>query len=91
MTNLVTVGHFRNQTDADMTLYLEMIAAEVVMSPGHEVELLGAGEDLLPITVDYVEGGLQIHPNKEFDPGWHVRFAGKLIPAGFPTILAEHE
>jgi hypothetical protein len=70
-----------------------MLGAEVVMSPGHEVELLAyPGEGLLPITIDYVEGGLQIHPNKEFDPDWHVRFGGKLIPVvGNPTVLAEHE
>jgi hypothetical protein len=56
------------------------------------VELLGRpGEDLLPITVGYVAGGLQIHPHREFDPDWHVRFKGKVIRAGQPTILAEWE
>jgi hypothetical protein len=46
---------------------------------------------LLPVTIDYVEGGLQIHPHKEFDPDWHVRFKGKLVRAGFPTVLADLE
>jgi len=75
-----------------MSLYLEMLAEEVVMSPGHAVELLACPTDgLLPITIDWVEGGLQIHPHHEFDPDWHVRFRGKVIRAGHPTILSEHE
>jgi hypothetical protein len=45
----------------------------------------------LPITIDYVDGGLQIHPHKEFDPDWHVRFKGQVIRAGHPTVLAEYE
>jgi hypothetical protein len=74
-----------------MRLYLEMLGEEVVLAPGHEVELLALPlEDLLPLTVSYVEGGLQIHPHKEFDPDWHVRFMGKAIRAGHPTILSEH-
>ena len=92
-SRLVTVAQFRNETATEMRLYLEMAGAEVVMSPGHALELLAApGEGLLPITVGYVEGGgLQIHPHKEFDPDWHILFAGKLIPAGYPTVLSEHE
>src|SRR5690349_10722687 len=88
-SSYVTVGRFRNQTRAEMRLYLEMTGAEIVMSPGHAIDLLAApGEGLLPIEIDCVEGGLQIHPHKEFDPDWHVLFAGKLIPAGYPTVLA---
>jgi hypothetical protein len=88
----VTVGRFCNESAAEMHLYLEMLAGEVVMSPGHAVDLLAyPAEGLLPITIDYVEGGLQIHPNKEFDPDWHVRFGGKLIRVGHPTVLSEHE
>jgi len=74
-----------------MTLYLEMLGEEVVLAPGNEVELLALPlEGLLPLTVSYVAGGLQIHSHKEFDPDWHVRFKGKKIRAGHPTILAEH-
>jgi hypothetical protein len=88
----ITVARFRNETNTEMRLYLEMLGAEIVMSPGHAIDLLAApGKGLLPITIDYVDRGLQIHPHKEFDPDWHVLFAGKLIPAGYPTILSEHE
>ena len=87
----VCVAHFQNDTQESMTLYLEMLGEEVVLSPGHEVELLALPlEDLLPLTVSYVKGGLQIHPHKEFDPDWHVRFKGKILRAGHPTVLAEH-
>jgi hypothetical protein len=62
------------------------------MAPGHAIELLAApGEGLLPVSIDYVEGGLQIHSHRAFDPDWYVLFAGKLIPAGYPRILSEHE
>jgi len=75
-----------------MRLYLEMLAEEVVLSPGHSVELLARpSADLLPITVDYVVGGLQVHPHRECDPDWHVRFMGKIIRAEHPTVLAEYE
>lgn len=88
----IMVARIRNETKTDLHLCLEMTGAEIVMSAGHAVDLLAApGEGLLPITIDYVEGGLQVHPRNEFDPDWHVLFAGKLIPAGFPTILPEHE
>ncbi len=88
----VCVAHFHNDTPEPITLYLEMLGEQVVLSPGHQVELLALPlPDLLPLSIDYVQGGLQIHPHKEFDPDWHLRFNGRLIRAGHPTILAEHE
>lgn len=88
---LVVVAEFCNDTQQEMTLYLEMLGEEVIMSPGHTVELLAKDtNDLLPLTIGYVERGIQVHPYKELDPDWHVRFNGKLIRAGHPTILAEH-
>lgn len=69
-----------------------MIPEEVILSPGHSVDLLAKPtDDLLPLTIDYVEGGLQIHACREFDPDWHVRFKGKVIKAGSPTRLEEYE
>ena len=92
-THYITVARFRNESAAEMRLYLEMTGAEIVMRPGDVIDLLAptGGEGLLPITIDSVEGGLQVHPHKQFDPDWHVRFKGKILCAGFPTILAEHE
>jgi len=90
--NFVEVAHVRNESQSEIRLYLEMIGAEVVLSPGHAVELLARPNDgLLPVTIDYVEGGLQVHPREEFDPDWHIRFNGKLIRAGHPTLLSEYE
>jgi hypothetical protein len=91
-SDFVTVGRFKNGTERDMRLFLEMLGAEVVISPGQSVELLARpSEGLLPVTIDYVDGGLQIHPHQEFDPDWHVLFKGKLLQAGFPTVLSDHE
>ena len=88
----VTVGHFRNDTSDEMRLFLEMSGEEVVLSPGQAVELLAKrSPNLLPVTMDYVLGGIQIHPWKEFDPDWHIRFKEKLIRPQYPTRLSEHE
>jgi len=74
-----------------MSLHLEMLGEEVILAPGHEVELLALPlEGLLPIAVAYVQGGIQVHPHKEFDPDWHVRFRGQLIRAGQPTVLTDY-
>ena len=87
----VCVAHFHNETSVPMTLHLEMLGEEVVLAPGQQVELLALPlPDLLPLAINYVKGGLQIHPHKEFDPNWHVRFKGRVIRAGHPTILSEH-
>jgi hypothetical protein len=88
---LVVVGAFTNNTGFEMRLFLEMLGEEVVMAPGHSVELMASNNpDLLPLTVSYVDGGLQIHPYMEFDPNWHVRFNGKIVRAGHPTLLSKH-
>ena len=85
------VGEFLNDTQREMTLYLEMTCEEVVLEPGHGVELLARPHpDLLPLTMNIVEGGLQIHPCRVFDPDWHIRFKGRLMKPGFPTRLSEH-
>jgi hypothetical protein len=87
----VCVGVFSNDTEQEMTLYLEMLGEEIVLAPGHSIELLALPlKELLPLAISRVKGGLQIHPHKEFDPDWHVRFMGKVIRAGHPTILAEY-
>jgi hypothetical protein len=86
----IVVGVFSNDTADDMTLCLEMLGEEVVLSPGHQVELLAAPDpDLLPITVSLITRGLQIHPHRVGDPDWHVRFNGQLIRAGHPTRLKD--
>lgn len=91
-THYPTVGKFRNDTKVEMRLFLEMIPEEVVLSPGHSVELLARpSPGLLPLTIGLVDGGLQIHAHNEFDPDWHVRFNGKLILAGNPTLLKDYE
>lgn len=87
-----TVAVFMNDGDSDMSLHLEMLAEEVILAPGHRVELLAKpSSGLLPLTIGHFAGGLQIHPHQEFDPDWHVRFNGKVIRAGHPTRLAELE
>jgi hypothetical protein len=87
-----TLCEIRNNTKSDMHLHLEMTPEEVVLGPGHSIELLAKPTPhLLPLTFDYYSDGLQIHPCREFDPDWHVRFNGQVIKAGNPTILADYE
>lgn len=40
-----SIGVFSNETDKDMTLFPEVHCEEVVLSPGHEVELLAEDKD----------------------------------------------
>ncbi len=88
----LTVASFGNDTDKDITLYLEMMCEEVVLSPGHQIDLLARpGPDLLPIAIHQVAEGMQVFPNREFDPDWHVRFSGKILRAGYPLRLADVE
>lgn len=90
-TELVSIGRFKNETDAPLVLYLEMLCAEVHLSPGHEVELLARQmPELQPVTVSVAVGSLTVVPHRLCDPRWHVRFNGKLIEAGWPTVLADH-
>jgi hypothetical protein len=87
-----SVANFANDTQRDMHLYLEMVPEEIVLSPGHRISLHARpSPDLLPLTISLVDEGAQVHPYKEFDPDWHVRFRGKLLKAGCPTRLADHE
>jgi hypothetical protein len=85
-----TVASFGNDTDKDISLHHEMLAEEVILAPGHRLDLLARpSPGLLPISVHRVEGGVQVFPHKEFDPDWHVRFNGKVIRAGHPLRLAD--
>lgn len=88
----IVVAEFTNDTALEMRLYLEMLGEEIVLAPNHRVELLAKPEpDLQPLTISYVSGGIQVHAFKVVDPDWHIRFKGKLIRAGHPTILSTDE
>ena len=55
-----------------------------------EIQLLAKPSDgLLPITIHYVNDGLQVFAAKEWDPDWHIRFMGAVIKPNYPTRLAE--
>jgi len=88
------LAKFVNETSGKMRVYLECLGDELVLSPGHEVELLARPSNgLLPLTINYVEGGVQIYAERDIDPDWHIKFRGKLYSAGRPseTRLAELE
>ena len=86
------VAHLENATPKLMRLHLEMVPDELVLGPGHCVELIARpSPDLLPLTISIVSNGLQIHAHRAFDPDWHVRFNGKLIKVDHPTDLRDHE
>jgi hypothetical protein len=87
-----TVAMFSNSTAKEIRLYLEMMCEEVILAPGHSVDLLAKPlPDLLPLAIHQVEGGMQVIPFQEIDPNWHVRFRGKILKAAHPLRLAEHE
>jgi hypothetical protein len=85
----IVVAAFTNDTSHEMRIFLEMTCEEVLLAPGHHIELLAsASPDLLPITIAYLSDGLQVFPHKEFDPQWMIRFEGKLIRPQYPTRLS---
>ena len=86
----LVVTELTNDTDREMRIFLEMTCEEIFLAPGHHIQLLAKHTDeLLPITIQYIDDGLQIFPHKEFDPDWHIRFMGEVIKPGYPTRLAE--
>jgi hypothetical protein len=86
------LGTFTNDTKSPVSIHLEMVPEEVVLSPGHSIDLLARPSvNLLPLTINVVEGGIQVHANREFDPDWHIQFLGKLIKPGTPTKLSDYK
>lgn len=86
----IVVACFSNDTPAEMRIFLEMTCEEIFLSPGHQIELLARpSEDLLPLTIAWIDDGLQVFPHKEWDPDWMIRFEGQLIKPQYPTRLSE--
>jgi len=74
-----------------MTLSLEMLCEEVILDPGHQVELLVEDiDECFPMTICYHSNGLQIYPNHG-TPNWLIRFQCKEIVPGYPTKLSDFE
>lgn len=81
----IEVARIRNDAARELHIYLEMSGDEVVLSPGHEIDLLARpSPNVQPLTVVYVSDGLQIYASREADPDWHFRFNGRIYAAGSP-------
>jgi hypothetical protein len=86
-----SVGIFANDTDQDITIYLELLCEEIIVSPAQNFELLI--EDLpnaLPVTIYYCAKGLHIYPHQTIAE-WLIIFNGKKIKPGHPTVLKQYE
>jgi hypothetical protein len=83
----------RNDSDDELVVWLEMLPQQVVLGPGHCIELVARPtEGLLPLTMDYCGNAtLQVHANEVADPDWHVRFNDHLIQLAYVTHLAHFE
>jgi hypothetical protein len=89
--NFTSVGFFSNNTDKEITIYLEMHCEEIRVSPDQSFELLIEDiHDALPVTINYVESGLQIYPHRA-TPDWLIIFNGQRIKPSYPTILKNYE
>ena len=89
----LTVASFGNDTDKDITLYLEMMCEEVVLSPGHQIDLLAKpSPDLLPIAIHQVAEGMQVFPigssTRTGTCGSVARSFGRGIRCAWPTLRA---
>lgn len=40
-----TIGHFSNETDKKITIFLEFTCEEIALSPGHEMEFLAKNKE----------------------------------------------
>ena len=84
-----SVGIISNNTEAEITVCLEVDCEEIRVAPGLSFELLIEEKpEALPVTINYFNGGLQIYPHRS-DPEWLIVFNGKQIKPSYPTILAE--
>ena len=91
-SEFIEVAHIRNDTNVDVCIHLEMVGDQVVLSPGHEIDLLTRlSRNLHPLSLVCVEGGLQVYAFREPDPSWYFRFEGCIYSAGSPepTRLAQ--
>jgi hypothetical protein len=89
MTKHIVVAAFSNDTVREMRIFLEMSCQEVFLAPGQKIELLAKETpELLPVTIAYLADGLQVFAHKAWDPEWMIRFEGKLIKPGYPTLLS---
>ena len=89
MNTHIVVAEFTNDSPKEMRIFLEMTCEEIFLAPGHHIELLARpSAGLLPITVAYLEDGLQVFPNREFDPDWMIRFEGRVFKPEYPTRLS---
>ena len=74
-----------------MTLYLEIYCEEIILSPGHELELLIEETlDTIQPNLIYCDGGIQVYHPLDTD-NWMIKFRGQLIRPGYPTILKNYE
>ncbi len=85
-----SVGIISNETDKEMTVFLELLCEEIRVAPGLSFELLIEEiPEALPVSINYVDGGLQIYPHRSC-PDWLIVFNGKKVKPDYPTILAEY-
>ncbi len=88
--DLVVVAHFRNDTSKDLLLFLELTCEEVILSPGHEIDLLARPiEGLRPITIVDEEDGWVVYPHLLVNTDWHIRYKGQIVRADYPTRIAD--
>lgn len=85
------IGNFSNETDHDISLFLEITCEIVILSPGQDVELLAEDRaEYFPVDVLYHKDGLQIYP-KSGSPIWKIRFKGIELSPGHPTRLSDYD
>ena len=74
-----------------MTLFLEMLCEEVILSPGHKVELFAEDQEkYFPMHISYHSDSLQIYP-QDGTPRWLIKFNEKEIVPSYPTKLKDYE
>lgn len=82
---------FDNSSDHDISISLELSCEEIIMSPGHKLELLipdYIGD--VPPCIIFWESGIQVYPPGQSSE-WLIKFNGNTYLPGCPTILKNLE
>jgi hypothetical protein len=92
---LIRVGSISNNLDVDLSVSLELLAQQIILSPHDTIDLLVAGEDVAeetkPLDIVVWKSGLQVYPRANA-PDWWIEYRGKRISvddAPSPLVLKD--
>lgn len=84
-----SVGIIANNSDKEITVFLEMLCEEIKVAPNLSFELFIEDDEERPVTFQYHEDSIVIYPNRTLGK-WLIIFNGEKIVPSYPTILKDY-